>query len=410
MKFVIILTALLVVSAQVNSWDPDAGLVKSWTKLPGVTVSATSGNTSSHFVLDNNDNTHWTSENCLPTGYIAKPLSNALLWSCNTSCFTNSADNSGIWKITDGSVYSLYRVHANSDNFASLTISVNGAPFNRFSIWGRYNGETIVKSVDVQGTETVLKTLNTIDNYKEIRFNVFNNSLSKILITSNTTFDIKETSAIGPNGCRERVTVDLGVSRLIGSIRTRHWAGPNAASTVKLLLSTDDVTWVEAKLLVPDALHAVVSRIDSPSLYRYIAVEYQVNLKDYLKVYCWEIDAWDEFYLWGPPPSANPNPVTLRHILGVNGIWGWGHSKYSFLLQKGEGPYLYSQIASHARNYHNLNWDVKDPDFDPNYENMATEGTNASSWLDWDKEYNVWVSVNFSVDASIQMVRIPEDK
>ena len=85
----------------------------------------------------------------------------------------------------------------------------------------------------------------------------------------------------------------------------------------------------------------------------------------------WEIDAYDDSGEFGGPPSPKPNVVSLRDMLGVNGIWGWGWGRSSSTLGAGEGAALYAPVASFGRNYHNLNWDVHDPDDRPNYERMA---------------------------------------
>jgi serine/threonine-protein kinase ATR len=89
-------------------------------------------------------------------------------------------------------------------------------------------------------------------------------------------------------------------------------------------------------------------------------------------------------------------------MIGVNGIWGWGTSGYSDSLPPGEGPERYTAVAPHARNYHNLGWDITDPDHVPAYEDMATSGTEAQWWLDWDREYDDWAAAGLDVTASVQ--------
>lgn len=89
------------------------------------------------------------------------------------------------------------------------------------------------------------------------------------------------------------------------------------------------------------------------------------------QVYLFEIDVYDENGIYGPAPAARPNPVMLRQMLGVNGIWGWGSGRIS---TPEEGAGLYAPVASYGRNYHNLNWDVYDPDDVPDYERMAQVG------------------------------------
>ena len=122
--------------------------------------------------------------------------------------------------------------------------------------------------------------------------------------------------------------------------------------------------------------------------------------EDYSKAEIWEIKAYDKYGSYGafPPPVTNSN--TLSEMLGVNGIWGWGYNSYSDLLASGQGPFQYNRIGTHARNYHNLNWDVTDPDDIPDFNGMP--GSLAQWWLDWDREYEVWDSAGLDVFASIQ--------
>jgi hypothetical protein len=51
------------VVTMVTAWDPDAGIVLSLTKLPGVTVIATSANENSPKVIDDHDDTYWHAYN-----------------------------------------------------------------------------------------------------------------------------------------------------------------------------------------------------------------------------------------------------------------------------------------------------------------------------------------------------------
>ncbi|OWF44288.1 uncharacterized protein LOC110458598 [Mizuhopecten yessoensis] len=389
------LTLLVIVHA-VSSWDPDAGLVTSWTKKGGVTANASTGNNPG-LVLDGNDNTHWTSAACLPTEFLLQPNVNVLLNLCQTSaCQINGGTNQDVHLLTDGSVYTTSQVAVGQNNGAKVSINTIGKDITQVSIWGIYNGDTVLKAVDILGAETSMYTFNQSDNYQRRTFAV-TTTLNQIILKSAMSFSVKEIAAVGHKGCQERIVVDLGVLRRIGVVRTRHWAGTDSAYSTSLLMSADGQTWDTVQALQPTALQAVQTRLQSPTEYRYIAINYDVKLKNHNKVYCWEIDAYDEYGIWGPAPKATANPVSIRQMLGVNGIWGWGHNP--------NGPTLYSRVASYARNYHNLNWDVKDPDFDPQFEQMGQgNGTNAFWWLNWDKEYSNWRSAGLKVDTSIQFL------
>ncbi|MEM9983793.1 MAG: hypothetical protein AAF804_01740 [Bacteroidota bacterium] len=107
----------------------------------------------------------------------------------------------------------------------------------------------------------------------------------------------------------------------------------------------------------------------------------------------------------GEMPEDYVSTQTLRSMLGINAFWGWGYNRYTDLLQPGEGPEMYTPVASYARDYHNMNWDIRDPDDDISFADMAaTGGTPAQWWLNWEREYAAWISKGMPVHVSIQMV------
>jgi hypothetical protein len=47
-----------------------------------------------------------------------------------------------------------------------------------------------------------------------------------------------------------------------------------------------------------------------------------------------------------------PRSETLRQLLGLNGIWGWGSQMFSdTAVKQGKGPLLYKAVATSGRNY-----------------------------------------------------------
>jgi hypothetical protein len=52
------------------------------------------------------------------------------------------------------------------------------------------------------------------------------------------------------------------------------------------------------------------------------------------KVFIWGIDAYDQYGRWGPPPAPARQARTIRQLLGINGIWGWGFNQFSSSLVK----------------------------------------------------------------------------
>lgn len=166
------------------------------------------------------------------------------------------------------------------------------------------------------------------------------------------------------------------------------------------------MTWTTVATLDPNALSMVTTRLSTPMNLRYLRVRHQVQEEDWAKVYVWEIQAYDQYGPYGPPPTPAVNPHSMAELLGVDGIWGWGTNQYSDDLGSDRGPQLYTRVAASARNYHNMSWDVTDPDHVPDYDAMAAgHGTEAQWWLNWDREYGAWVQAGLPVDASIQFIK-----
>ena len=416
---IIYVLLLLTFSIPADSWNPDAGYITSWTKMAGVTATATSRSEDAGKILDNDDNTHWMSASCLPSAYISRADENVFFGACARGlCTDESGLHTDLSKLTDGSVYTLEQLalHTNGQSHNSAMFSLRLPTIRNLhllSIWGVYNGNANLIAEYQNGTSEQLKILQHSDNYKQVTINHVLRGVSKISIQSHQTFKIKEIAALSEDGCKESAIVDLGVPREVGVIRTRHWAGSGTASALTLKTSIDNVTWTTVASLIPDALHGVKTSLIPSKMVKYIKLEYNLVLKNYNKVYCWEVDAWDQYQQWGRPIVTIPQENTIRQILGVNGIWGWQHSKYSSDLKAGEGPTLYNAVASHARNYHNLDWDITDPSKDPQYSIMARGGgTQAKSWLNWDTEYKAWRNGSLLIDVSIQFTNknFPQSK
>lgn len=410
MSLIFLLSAAAAISGQASCWDPDAGIIESYTKASAVTVTATSGSTPEKAV-DGDDNTNWVSGYCLPGNYLGRADVNILYNHCaNAYCTsTSSQDLSGA---TDGSVYTTALVQPTSGE-AKFTLTL-ASPTNVIvlTINGIYNDNASLNAYDINGQRHEIDVFNSSMNYKSINTFMSNYTIEKLEVTSAAEFRIKEIGAIGPEGCTEEIKVDFGSVKSVGTVRTRHWAGTNAASLLEMRLSTNGSSWITVASLDPNAVHAITTSIpEQPA--RYLSLRYTVNLRNYLKVYCFEIDAWDENGIWGPKKNGQAQHLSFSELLGVNGIWGWGHQKYSNALGDNEGPNLYNKIASNARNYHNLVWDVTDPDLDPEFPEMAAGGgTQAMWWLNWDTEYSAWKNANLSIDVSIQFTNksVPQYK
>ncbi len=388
------LTALL--SLPALAWDPDAGLIPPWTDE--ATVETSSNPDLSERVLDGDDNTNWTSGSCFPSGFLSRAELNPLALACAAGRCTLSGAGSPDGA-TDADVYTGASA-ALSGGSASLRVELAAAQLLDEVAFRGFGGTIDVSVETASGGLLSVGTYTSAEAYTLQRYAAPTEAVAAVLLTATSGFTVTEVGAYrGP--CLEWATVDLGLARPVGVVRSRHWAGGKGLSSA-LYGSLDGLAWTLLADLDPEALGAVETRLPADPELRYLKVEHEVSPEDYAKVYVWELDAWDHDGETGPMPSFSGAVAPLSEMIGVNGIWGWGTSGYSDSLPPGEGPERYTAVAPHARNYHNLGWDITDPDHVPAYEDMATSGTEAQWWLDWDREYDDWAAAGLDVTASVQ--------
>ncbi|PNH07564.1 Replication factor C subunit 3 [Tetrabaena socialis] len=253
------------------------GTVDAW--LLPVTVSSNVDLSRTPMITDGNDNTQWQSDACYPTGFTSRPAMNPLLNRCTQAggC-TASAGSRDLANSTDTNPYTSATIEPAS-GLASFTASIAGEP-------------RAVKRVSIKGW--------------------YGQSLPK---------------------------ANVSVFLLIAGGADRLLVG-------QLLAGPDDYVWVHIKGQWQSFMNS--SLLDAMDIYlptitsvrrgvrrgqgalRYLRLRHQVKEDaDWRKVYVWGLDAYDEFGQWGPPPPPVPHPLTLRSMLGVNGIWGWGFNKFS---------------------------------------------------------------------------------
>ncbi len=397
-NYLLCLSVVFISQSVFSQWNPDAGVVASFTK--NATVITSSGGTG-NLAIDGNNNTSWQSGGstpALPQGYFTRPDLNIFLGMGSTAQCTNSG---------------LVNAANTTDGNPSTVTSINIAGGNA---WIKYafNSPVSIRTLSVKcgvsspiqiyayhqnGDSTLISTLVApSDNFAVKKFSPLLTSVKSIKLISTARFSVFEVAAMSKQPT-EYLTVDLGQTRQVGYIETRHWSNGNATATA-IYLSTDNVNWSLAGTVNPDALLPIITRPPVQVNTRYVKIEHTLFEVDYAKGFVWEVRVFDKNGPFGPFPAPKPHGATVRDILGVNGIWGWGHNMYTNSIVQGQGATRFNKIATHARNYHNMHWDIDDPDDTADYANMPFG--LALWWLDWDREYLAWNDRGLKVQASIQ--------
>jgi hypothetical protein len=378
-------------------FDPHAGIIPSLTEGATVSVSSITPTSFSGNIIDGDIGTFWQSGGALPSGFLVRQDLNILLGLGGTSATSNSGSLPDT-AITDGDVYTGLLIPEVSGE-AWVEIDLGGAsPFRSLSLKGSVTADSISVWIFHAGGDSVkLGTYYDADNYSTKRFTLID-TITRIRLASDIQFTVTDVGALAEIPT-EFAVIDLGSVKNIGWLETRHYAGSDVASS-QILLSTDSISWTKVLDLDPGAVSVISNRLPNEYPARYIKLEHTMVEGNWNKAEIWEVRAYDQYGRYGPFPAPSPNSHNLFEMMGVNGIWGWGNGIYSDLLSPGEGPFQHNRISTHARNYHNMNWDVSDPDVVPDYSGMP--GSLAQWWLDWDREYETWDSAGLDVFASIQ--------
>jgi hypothetical protein len=397
----ILLLALSLKERCQPAWEPDAGLVRSFTEQATVTVSSDEAGAAK--LLDGDNSTAWQSDAPFPEGYIRQPASNVFLEKATRWCRNAAATNPDF--LTDGDLSSAGIIEPVGGR-ATLTFDFGkNIPLHTLSLKYQTTNNLELELETAENEWTLAATLYPAENFSLKKIDLPGIPVRRLRLRSSAGFEVFEIAGLAAPPT-EWAILDLGQTRPIGVIHTRHWAGENAAIQTKLYLSNERQTWTEVATLEPAALHTVITMIDPEIPARFIKIEHTLTERDWNKVYLWEIKAYDRHGHYGERPQAHQSNVNLREMLGVNGYWSWGTDEFSDKNTEKEGPLLYSPVASHARNYHNMTWDLNTPGEPVDFSQMAAgKGTPAKEWLDWDREYKAWRAAGMNVQASLQFYR-----
>ncbi|RMG78882.1 MAG: hypothetical protein D6714_17260, partial [Bacteroidetes bacterium] len=375
------------------SWNADAGVVPSFTRQARAVVSSNPAQAGQ--IIDGNPETAWQSDAPLPTGFVSRPDLNIFLGKKTAAlAATTDGDLNTSAPLLPG-VSVEWKTEA-PHNLVALSLKAQtDAPLE---IW-----------FDTPDQGAVLAgTYDPADNFRFRRFEWSGGSVEAVRLVAGARARLFEVAALGELPT-EYAIIDLGGQKPVGTVYTRHWAGNPAVESASLLWSADGKNWTRAADLFPDALATVVTNIVPQQAARFLKIEYVLPLADWQKVQLWEVRAYDQFGHFGAMPEAEPGHVSIGDLMGVNGYWGWGTQSWSDAENPNVGPALFRPVAGHARNYHDLTWDLPTPDTPMDFEAMAAgKGTPAKAWLNWDREYRSWAKTGFHIQASIQFYRFKD--
>ncbi|KAL4458642.1 hypothetical protein ABPG75_013507 [Micractinium tetrahymenae] len=384
-----------------GEWNPYAGSITSMAHGRPVYVS-TAQDGPLWRITDSDENTMWQSDACFPTGYNQRddmnPLKRAcaIAGRCSASTGSTLLQNATDLDVYTGALVSLPAGTPSGTAGAFLRASLPAAStVYRVTLkaFGSANIEFLLLKGD--GTSVKAMTTTTADNYNWINADGEWAGITAVRVQSRAGFTLTEL-AVQTAPCTQWAVTDLGSVKQVGMLRVRFWS-PDADTSI-LMTSTDNVTWTTWQTFPAGTLPTVEYWLDQLTPVRFIKVLHLVtDKKPWGKVYMWELQAYDQYGRWGPPPAPAPHWRTFRDLLGVNAIWGWG-------MRNASAGVLYNAVASSARNYHGMNWDVRKPQNDPKYETMAKTGTDAMWWLDWGYQYRTWQAAGYRIVASFQFL------
>ena len=378
-----------------SQWNKNAGV------NPPLSINATASATSENgtktaaMAVDGDKDTRWESDNTLPYGFISKASQNLLYGSQPT----HSSGGSNLSKITDGSNSGSAGISTNTNGKSVIRVSLN-SPSNVsvITLKGNVSSGTIDVTVfEPNGDSTILGQYGVSTNYLLEKY-FTSKIISSIKLSGTSSFSITELAA-APSGLSEDLQIDLGTPQSIGWLHVRAYSSVGADSVV-IYGSNDQTSWIRLVKTENDNYFTAAYPVKPSVSVRYLRVCTFMKIQDYSRAQVREITAFNEDGIYGAFPSAKPASRPLKEMVGVNGIWGWGTQDYSDLAPSTKATALYSKVATHARNYHEMEWDVADPDITPVYTGMP--GSLHKSWLDWDREYQTWKNAGLIVQTSIQ--------
>lgn len=386
---------VLLSSSLFAQWNKNAGINPTQNTAATVQASSENGAKVAANAIDGDEDTRWESKSPLPSGFISDNNQNLLLGLSPTA--NTTANN--LVKLTDGSNSGAASFATNSNGKSMVKLNLTSpSKLSLITFKANITGGNIDLTIyEPNGDSTIIGQFTPSSNYGYEKFYT-TKTVSAIKLSSNTNFSITEIGAVGP-ALYEDLDIDLGAAKSIGWVYLRAYSSTSADSVV-LYTSNNQSSWQRATITNNDNYFLAPYPVKPAAQARYLKVRTYLKMQDHGKAAVQEVKVYDEHGVYGALPASKPSNRPLKEMIGVNGIWGWGTKDYSDNAGANKATALYSRVATHARNYHELEWDVADPDITPDYSGMP--GSLNKSWLDWDREYQNWQNAGLEVQTSIQ--------
>lgn len=372
-----------------SKWDPNAGLVESYTKNALISVSSGAERNN---IIDANLDSFWESGSQLPDAYISNSSLNIFLKkdkyiiddnNPNAGFAFDGLDASNV-KIRSGKIEIIFK---KPEPVKKLSLKLNTA--NDVSIEIKSDNGNIN---DLYGPD---------QNYSFHLIDIPDTSLIKsVTLSCNQSFEVFEIAGLVGTPV-EHVLFDLKETKTIGWVGSKNYNGDGILK-IDVLASSNKIDWSKICELNPNSTTFVDNLLTPQVTARYVKVIFYMPDTDYQKAKLHEFELYDKYGPYGLPPSPQISAKTFKNSFGINAIWGWGYGVPSSKLGMQKGPYLFNKVAKLARNYHGIDWDIAFPGQDPNYEKMKLgKGTSANKWVNWFNEYSTWKAAGFKIDACL---------
>ncbi len=395
------ITALLSISTfcLLGQWDPDAGLLSPLSEGATITATSSAQDNPPTLAIDgiNTVNTGWVSGWTFPNGFVGRPDQNAFLNGTDLGTVTTSSSND-VSVATDGNFGTSIEINApDGERYFQFNFDVPTLVSNVSLNAAIGSGSIAITAILENDSEVNIANYSSAENYSFKRY-AQEHTVKAIKVSAPANFSILDVSAIAGQP-EQYLTLDLGAIHTVGMIDLSLSSSDESASYVFLDLSEDNSNWVTVKEVDPAVFPTLGHTVYPPVEARYVRVRIGDVNGDYKTNSVREIVVY-EHGRFGPMPEQEPATHTLDEMLGVNGIWGWATGKYTNDHSANEGINKYKEFCTHGRNYHDLDWDISDPDITPNFDGMP--GSLAQTWLDWDREYGAWKDAGMPTQATIQ--------